>query len=194
MPDFRGCPFCEKCWNFKILLTPTPLPALHSGPMGQKSKFHSDFFTDPSLSKKVWYDLPALKPWEEIDLAENIPFGVWAWPRGPRVQITHPKITCQELCEPWNFCQLKRYSTFLLQRTEGRTYENKYPHCHCICVRDRRETTNPTKFLPLHLVKDYISLVELLMSQKQSSLLRGSGGCTSGREFGYDCQGPRFRP
>ena len=41
------------------------------------------FFTCFPVSEMVWHNPPAPKPWEEIDLAENPLFGVWAWPWGP---------------------------------------------------------------------------------------------------------------
>ena len=47
---------------------------------------------------------PAPKLWEELDLAENQLFGVWAWPQYPGIQITHPKITYLKLSKPWKFC------------------------------------------------------------------------------------------
>ena len=35
------------------------------------------------ISKMVWQDPNAPKPWEEIELAEKALLGVWAWPQGP---------------------------------------------------------------------------------------------------------------
>ena len=57
----------------------------------------------PPGSEKVWHDHPALKMWEEKDLAENAFSGSRPDSEATGVQTACPKITCKELVWPWQF-------------------------------------------------------------------------------------------
>ena len=83
------------------------LPAPFSRAVGQKSKFRSQhFFASLSQFQKGVTRPPCPKtPGGDI-FGRNPLLGVRAWPRGPWVQVTHPKITCEEFSRPWKFgCQ-----------------------------------------------------------------------------------------
>ena len=130
------------------------------------------FLPCPLVSKKVWHDPCAPKPWEEVDLVEKAPFGVWTWSRCPRVQTSWPKITCKELSWTWKFdhnqtprsnvvslCSGSQSDWWTERQTDRQAniLNRKEPHrktfLNFLCM-GRWETSNPAKFLPFHFVKD----------------------------------------
>ena len=117
-------------------------------------------------SEKVQHDPPAPKPQEEIYLAETPFLRVQALLRGPRGPIHLPKNYLGGVKRALKISrrfiqQVKSYDTFSLGQTHGWTdrHKNESPQYQkgffCIYVGGKEvNTTNPTKFLPLHFMKD----------------------------------------